>query len=179
MLLKVSGKTVDLAVYRMSDDLFDAKLGDTILSQSEAQDASGDKDDKDPWLCSVCLGVLQHCDNPENLENIQKQVKKADFEFNDFKITFACSAVLHFNKRRVIFDAEKHLGKKLEVFEKFQSQNYTIDFREVFKWIVSPLLVNVFDGRQANLDGKFLVHCSYTLDEPEDDATCSKDEKGE
>ena len=121
--------------------------------------------------------MLQHCDRPENLDNIQKQVKAADFEFNDFKITFACSVILHMNKRRVIFDAEKHLGKKLEVFEKLTSKNFTIDFREVFKWIVSPLLVSVFDGRFANLDGKFLIHCSYTLDEPDD--TCIKDEKEE
>jgi len=35
------------------------------------------------------------------------------------------------------------------------------DFREVFKWITSPLIAKEI-GKPANLDGVFWVNCSFT-----------------
>lgn len=69
----------------------------------------------------------------------------------------------HLNKSRVIFGAEEKLGKKLKTYEE---KNNSHEFKEVFKWIVSPIIANRLDIH-PNLDGKFLIHCNFA----------SKDEK--
>ena len=35
-----------------------------------------------------------------------------------------------------------------------------LDFKEVFKWITSPLLAKKL-GVPANLDGQFLINCTF------------------
>ena len=90
-------------------------------------------------------------------------MKTQDFEYVDFKITFGISIVAHLNKSRAIFGAEETLGKKLKTYEE---KNNSHEFKEVFKWIMSPIIANRL-GIHPNLDGLFLIHCNFA----------SKDEK--
>ena len=53
------------------------------------------------------------------------------------------------NKNRVIFNAEDKLGKKLQTYEE---KNNSLEFKEVFKWIVSPIVASRLD-KHPNLEG--------------------------
>ncbi len=59
--------------------------------------------------------------------------------------------------------AEKSLSKQYKIRAKNFKGGHT-DFREVFKWITSPLIAREI-GKPANLDGVFWVNCSFTQDE--------------
>lgn len=47
--------------------------------------------DDNSQVCSVCKGILQYCDQDWHVDELVKQVKDLDFEFEDFKMTFAVS----------------------------------------------------------------------------------------
>ena len=55
------------------------------------------------------------------------------------------------------------MGKKLKTYEE---KNNSLEFKEVFKWIMSPIIANRL-GIHPNLEGLFLIHCNFA----------SKDEK--
>ena len=61
-------------------------------------------------LCTVCFGVLQHCDQGEILKQTVGLVKAQGFEFSDFKITFHISVLAILSKIRTITIAEAKLG---------------------------------------------------------------------
>ena len=55
------------------------------------------------------------------------------------------------------------MGKKIKTYEE---KNNSLEFKEVFKWIVSPIVAKRL-AIPPNLDGQFLIHCNFA----------SKDEK--
>lgn len=91
------------------------------------------------------------------MNDIVRLVKEQDYEFKDFKITFGVSIVAHLKKQKLMFLAESQFGTKVPIFE---AGALCIDFKEVFKWITSPLLVQRLD-ESANLDGLFKIHCDF------------------
>lgn len=101
--------------------------------------------------------MLQHCDREQVIDDIVRLVKQSDFEFQDFKITFGVSIVAHLKKQKLMFMAESHFGTKVPIFE---AGALCIDFKEVFKWINSPLLAQRLD-ESANLEGLFKIHCDF------------------
>ena len=87
------------------------------------------------------------------------QVKKEGFEAQDFKINFSISVIASLNKQKVVFYAQEKLGLTFEAYEK---GGKSVDFKEVFKWICSPLLAKALDLPPA-LEGPFNVHCLFLL----------------
>ena len=87
-----------------------------------------------------------------------EQIKSEGYEFDDFKITFSISVVASLNKLRLVLLAEEQLQTKLEGVD---TRKMSIDFKEVFKWVVSPVLVNAL-GKPANLGGKFLINVNFS-----------------
>ena len=74
-------------------------------------------------------------------------------------------------------EAEQKLGldfKNGTNYDKHIMRSNQLDFKEVFKWIVSPLLAKEL-GVPANLDGSFLVNCSFLREDqsPKDNNTAT------
>jgi len=88
-------------------------------------------------------------------------VKAQDFEATDFKINFSIGLIASLNKLKITFEAEQELGQKLSGFEPaMDNRNTSIDFKEVFKWIASPLLSEKLD-LPPNLESLFNIHCVF------------------
>lgn len=87
-------------------------------------------------------------------------MKASGYEYADFKITFSISIKAHLNRLRIVSKAEQTLGKDFE--HNFNKSAYRAgtDFREVFKWIISPILAKQLDV-PANLEGSFLINCIF------------------
>lgn len=107
-------------------------------------------------LCTVCRGVLQHCN--DHLEKLCLQVQHEGFEFTDFKITFSISIIAYLKRLLIIAIAEEELGKSFKYTQ--QKDRSVIDFKEIYKWIMSPLIAKRLNV-PANLDGTFLIHVSF------------------
>jgi hypothetical protein len=101
--------------------------------------------------------VNQYCHL--NLGALCEKVRAQGFEFRDFKITFSISIVAYVNKIRVLSHAEELLGNKFPHASKDISRAL-IDFKEVYKWIMSPLIAREL-GIHANLDGEFLINVNF------------------
>lgn len=54
--------------------------------------------------------------------------------------------------------AEEAVGTKFETYER---KHNSLEFKEVFKWIMSPLISNRL-GKSVNLDGHFLINCNFS-----------------
>ena len=130
MLCKLSSKSIDLSLYRMTDKEFDLAIREHNFDFPLLEDG---------FSCKVSGRLLLDCDCPELIQDIVKQIKASDFEYSDFKITFGQSIILQMNKRMIIKDLEEHLKEDFVGLES-QKSTYTIDYKEVFKWIVSPIL---------------------------------------
>ncbi|TNV80047.1 hypothetical protein FGO68_gene15427 [Halteria grandinella] len=110
----------------------------------------------EPQLCTICRGVLQHCNT--HLETLCTQVSTQAFEYTDFKITFSISIIAYLKRLLVIGMAEEELGKAFRY--KQTKDRSVVDFKEVYKWIMSPLIAKRLNV-PANLDGTFLIHVSF------------------
>ncbi|CDW74628.1 trna pseudouridine synthase pus10 [Stylonychia lemnae] len=125
-------------------------------------------------VCKICLGVNQYCDLDDRIDILVQKIKEQKFEFRDFKITFSISIVAYINKMIYISDAEDKLGIRFPFSTKEYNRN-SLDFKEVYKWIVSPILVRKLDV-SANLDGSFLINVNFcnrdqnALDNPDSEA---------
>ena len=65
----------------------------------------------------------------------------------------------YINKVRVLSEAEERLGTKFPHASKDISRAL-IDFKEVYKWIMSPLIARALEIH-ANLDGEFLINVNF------------------
>jgi hypothetical protein len=74
-------------------------------------------------------------------------------------LNFSISIIAFLNKQKLIFLAEEKLGKLLEGHSK---SLHSIDFKEVFKWITSPLIAQNLD-KSPDLEGNFQIHCMFCL----------------
>jgi len=94
------------------------------------------------------------------VEAITKQVKESGYEYADWKMTFSISLRAYLNRFVIVTKAEQELKKDFS--DKFNKAAFKsgLDFKEVFKWIMSPLLTKAL-GVPANLDGSFLVSCIF------------------
>ena len=99
---------------------------------------------------------------------IAEKVRASGFEYADFKITFSISLMAYLNRLRVVGNAEQTLNKDFSShFNKAAFRGGgNLDFKEVFKWIVSPILAREL-SIPANLDGAFLVNCIFQRDGPD------------
>ena len=88
-----------------------------------------------------------------------EKVRAQGFEFRDFKITFSISIVAYINKIRILSLAEELLGNKFPHASKDITRSF-IDFKEVYKWIMSPLIAREL-GIYANLDGEYLINVNF------------------
>lgn len=142
MLLRVSSKSVDLSVYRSKQN---HKKLDTYFN-IEAEEV----------LCPLCQGVLQFCDNQDQVDQIIKQVEADNYEANDFKISFTVSIVAALKKFKFKCMAEDKLRTQVPIFEADKSKTTSIDFKEVYKWILSPLIASRLH-KPANLHSTFHI----------------------
>jgi hypothetical protein len=78
-------------------------------------------------------------------------------------MTFTGSIIMYVNKVRLVCICEEILGKKFGRQAKEISKT-SIDFKEVYKWIVSPIIVRELNVR-ANLEGSFLIHFMFMIKE--------------
>ena len=67
--------------------------------------------------------------------------------------------ITHLNKLKIIFEAEDAIGSKFSPVEVKQG-NMSLEFREVFKWVMSPINSKKLDSR-VNLDSKFFINCTF------------------
>lgn len=86
-------------------------------------------------------------------------IKKEGYEFENFKITFSITIVAYLNKILMLQEAEDKFGRRFPFAQK-DIQRSSIDFKEVYKWIMSPLISKALNV-PANLDGKFLVNVNF------------------
>jgi hypothetical protein len=88
-------------------------------------------------------------------------VKAEDYEAADFKINFSISLLASFKKLKYKNMAEEKTGLILKGYEAGGNEKgSSIDFKEVFKWITSPLLCQELD-MPANLSSVFFIHCTF------------------
>ncbi len=99
----------------------------------------------------------QHCHL--HVDEVCEKVRAEGYEYRDFKLTFSISVIAYINKIRVISEAEERLGKKFTLATKDISRSL-IDFKEVYKWIMSPLIAKKLDV-YANLEGQFLINVNF------------------
>ena len=97
-----------------------------------------------------------------SVPGIAEKVRASGFEYADFKITFSISMMAYLNRLRVVSNAEQTINKDFSShFNKAAFRGGgNLDFKEVFKWIVSPILAKELSV-PANLDGAFLVNCIF------------------
>jgi hypothetical protein len=78
-------------------------------------------------------------------------VLNSDFEFADFKISFTISVSSHLKRFIIITKAEQQLGKTFKGVNKATVKS-SLDFNQIFKWIVSPMIAKQINA-PANLEG--------------------------
>ena len=90
-------------------------------------------------------------------------IRDSGFEYADFKLTFSLSMRAYLNRYLVITQVEQGLGSGKSFTGYFNKASYRggHDFKEVFKWIMSPLIAREINV-QANLEGSFLVNCAFS-----------------
>jgi hypothetical protein len=101
---------------------------------------------------------MQHAES--YAKTISSEILASGFEFADFKISFSINLRAYLMRYIQIDKAEKALQKQYKIRAKNFKGGHT-DFREVFKWITSPLIAREI-GKPANLEGVFWVNCSFT-----------------
>ena len=110
-------------------------------------------------LCTICMDVLAKAEI--SVPGIAAQVRNSGFEYCDFKLTFSISLRAYLNRMLLITQAEQALSKDFSRhMNKSQLRGGKIDFKEVFKWVVSPILAREL-AVQANLDGSFHINCQF------------------
>ena len=57
--------------------------------------------------------------------------------------------------------AEDKIGAQVPVFEVDKSKATSIDFKEVYKWILSPLIASRLQ-KPANLHSNFHIQCTFS-----------------
>lgn len=111
----------------------------------------------------------------QSAEKIAEAVRTSNFEHSDFKIAFSISVEAYLRRLLVITRAEQALRSDFSHhFNKTQMRGAgNFDFKEVFKWILSPLLARAL-SLPANLEGTFLVNCLFQRQSKGDSAEESK-----
>ena len=125
---------------------------DSILLKKEPSDGKCDT------ICSICHDVLAKAER--SASKIATQVRASEYEYSDFKLTFSISIRAYVNRLRIVSQAEQALNKEFD--KNFNKSSYRagIDFKEVFKWILSPLIAKELEV-PANLEGTFLINCIF------------------
>lgn len=85
-------------------------------------------------------------------------------------MTFSISVIAYFNKMKIVQEAEEKLNNKLaNVLKDTQKVRFwiitiqgSLDFKEVFKWILSPKISRELNV-PANLDGTFLINFIFAV----------------
>ena len=93
------------------------------------------------------------------VNTVTKQIQSSGYEYADFKLTFSISIKSPMYRFYILAQAEQHCKDEFRHFEK-KSMRSNLDFKEVFKWIISPLLAKKLEV-PANLDGSFLANCVF------------------
>jgi len=139
-------REVDLNLYRSHSRI--SKLDGALLEQAPTEEST----------CKICLDVLAKAELA--VPGIADQARNSGYEFSDFKITFSISIRANLNRMIVVTRAEQALGK--DFFKHFNRGSFRAgqDFKEVFKWIVSPLLARELSV-PANMDGSFHINCVF------------------
>jgi len=104
-------------------------------SYEDFESAAGAKFELD--CCKICDGVLQNCELYVN--QIASEVLSSGFEFADFKISFTISISAYLKRFALISKAEQQLDSTFPGINKSTVKS-NLDFNQIFKWIVSPLL---------------------------------------
>lgn len=115
-------------------------------------------------MCKICLDVLAKAES--SVASIASQVKQSGYEYADFKIAFSISIRVSLNRLLMVTRAEASLSKDFSKYFAKATFKFHLDFKEVFKWIVSPLLVREL-SIPANLEGTFLVTCAFLKESTE------------
>ena len=98
--------------------------------------------------------------NVEQLVNkVAQHVQDSGYEYSDYKLTFSISSVAPLKRFYIISNAELEIKEDFRQFDR-KAFRSNLDFKEVFKWIISPHIARKLDI-PANLEGSFLVNCTF------------------
>lgn len=153
-------KEHDLDLYRSHERM--GKL-DTELLQSQTSESDPAKNmaeikTNSSAVCAICLDVLTKAELSAAI--IAQNVKASGYEYADFKITFSISLRAYLNRLNIITKAESVLAKSFSQHTNKAQYRGSLDFKEVFKWVMSPILTKEL-GVPANLTGSFLISCVF------------------
>ena len=91
---------------------------------------------------------------------IAQRVRESGYEYADFKISFSISIQCYLNRLLTIIKAEQAVGKDFSKHTNKSLFRDTLDYKEIFKWIMSPLLSKELEV-PANLEGNFHINCIF------------------
>jgi len=89
-----------------------------------------------PFVCICCLGILQLLDEPDTLNQIIEEIKKGDFQTQDFCLTFTLPTALYIRHLGIWFYLIETVERGGSAFFNKKMPYDVAEIKDVFRWVI-------------------------------------------